>query len=673
MSDAVYNAARKKAEAAYNRALVRGQYPYISALDDMCDRNDIAAEVDLGVMDVPLSMVVGTRTRGRQNSFACNFMPLLKGSTEFATKWSHLYDYQVNEGINDPIKCYEYMNRLYVEEGNKRVSVMKYLGAYSILANVIRLVPKKNDTRASRLYYEYLDFYKVSELLDFTFTREGSYKRLAALLGQDLTTPWPEELRMNVRSAFNIFSEIYRKKGGDNLRISPYDAFLVYLTVDSLDGILHGSEEAIGAKISRSWNEFLTEENTASITLVDKPEVVPGAEAEPVSPSRSAVKTVVEAITGAGGPRYSAKNPLRVAFIHEKKGQASSWVYAHELGRNEIREAFGGVVETIAFEDCDTPEKVGKAIEAALTDEDDVIFTTSPMMVTTALKYAVDNPRTRFLNCSVNLSVNAVRTYYPRMYEAKFLMGIISAILSDNHKLGYCADYPIYGTIANINAFAIGASMVDPEVKVYLEWASMKNVNWEEALLAKGARIISGPDFIVPDEGTSRRYGVYRVEEDGSLTSLAAPLYQWGTYYKQLIRTILNGTWDDKRLTKRDEALGYWYGMSAGVVDIVQSAKLPYSLSKTLASLRRGIITGAISPFEGEIHSQTDLIQGPEAGPMPYQKIIDMDYLNDNVIGEIPPIQELKPDAEQTVKTVGVKDAVVAPTGNKDTEDPVTE
>lgn len=669
MSDAVYSAARRKADSAFNRALVRGQYPYISSLEDMCDRNDIAAEVDLGVMDVPLTMVVGTRTRGRSNSFACNFMPLLKVGTEFERKWSSLYDYQVNDGITDPIKCYEYMNRLYVEEGNKRVSVMKYLGAYSIRAHVIRMVPKKNDTRASRIYYEYLDFYRVTGLLDFTFTREGSYKRFAALLGQDLEKPWPDELKEDVRAAFNTFSTIYEKKGGDNLRITPYDAFLVYLTVDSLDGLLHATEDAIGAKISRSWNEFLTEENAASINLVDKPEEVSEPSVQPIR----TVKNVVGAITGAGGPRYSEKNPLRVAFIHEKQVQYSSWVYAHELGRNEISEAFGGAVETISFEDCDTPDKVAKAIEAAITDQDEVIFTTSPMMVTTALKYAVDYPRIRFLNCSVNLSVNAIRTYYPRMYEAKFLMGVIAAILSDNHLIGYCADMPIYGTIASINAFAIGASMVDPEARILLEWGSRKDVNWEEALISKGARIISGPDFIIPDDAATRRYGVYRVEADGSLTSLAAPLYQWGTYYKQIIRTVLDGTWDDKRLAKRDEALGYWYGMSAGVVDIVHSGKLPYALVKTIEALHRGIVGGSVCPFEGEIHSQEGIVQGPDAPPMPYQKIIAMDYLCDNVIGEIPPVRELRPDAGLTVLTVGVKDAVIAPTGNKDTEEPVTQ
>ena len=48
------------------------------------------------------------------------------------------------------------------------------------------------------------------------------------------------------------------------------------------------------------------------------------------------------------------------------------------------------------------------------------------------------------------------------MYEAKFLCGMIAGTLADNNRIGYIADYPIYGMTANINAFALGARMVNP-------------------------------------------------------------------------------------------------------------------------------------------------------------------------------------------------------------------
>ena len=181
-----YQNAKKLGEHAKRRAALSGQSPYLPALDDFLNPTDIASEEPLGILEVPLDLFAGTRTRGRQNAFACNFMPLLGDNSEFALKWAHLYDAQISEGLRDPVKAYEYLGRYYVEEGNKRVSVMKYLRAYSIHASVIRLVPKKTDEKHILAYYEYMDFYKVTGLNGFLFSEPGSYKRFAEIFGQNM-------------------------------------------------------------------------------------------------------------------------------------------------------------------------------------------------------------------------------------------------------------------------------------------------------------------------------------------------------------------------------------------------------------------------------------------------------------------------------------------------------
>ena len=148
-----YEKAKKLGEREYRRRLVKGQYPYLPSLDEMVSEIGRMPEISLGTAEIPMDMIVGTRTSGRKNAFAANFMPLMGIETEFAAKWSRLYDSQVEEGIRDPIKVYEFMNRFYVEEGNKRVSVMKFVGAVTIPANVIRIRPPRTDSEQSRLYY----------------------------------------------------------------------------------------------------------------------------------------------------------------------------------------------------------------------------------------------------------------------------------------------------------------------------------------------------------------------------------------------------------------------------------------------------------------------------------------------------------------------------------------
>ena len=117
---------------------------YLYILDDLLDNVEICGEINLGTTEIPIHKILGTRTSARSNAFAGNFMPLLPENTEFGAKWCKLYESHIREGIREPIKVYEYLNRYFVQEGNKRVSDLKYLGAVAIEARVTRLIPKRD-------------------------------------------------------------------------------------------------------------------------------------------------------------------------------------------------------------------------------------------------------------------------------------------------------------------------------------------------------------------------------------------------------------------------------------------------------------------------------------------------------------------------------------------------
>ena len=137
---------------------------------------------------------LGTKTVGRSSSFAGNFMPILREDTEFASKWINLSESQKDEGIRDPIKVYEYMNKFYVEEGNKRVSVMKYFGAVSIPGNVIRIVPKRTEEKENKIYYEFMEFYQAAPINYIWFSQEGSFAKLQKAVGKAPGEVWTEAM-----------------------------------------------------------------------------------------------------------------------------------------------------------------------------------------------------------------------------------------------------------------------------------------------------------------------------------------------------------------------------------------------------------------------------------------------------------------------------------------------
>ena len=189
---------------------------------------------------------------------------------------------------------------------------------------------------------------------------------------------------------------------------------------------------------------------------------------------------------------------LKIAFVYPKTPETSSWTYAHELGRLYLEQAFEGRVKTMAFDQAGTDGEVENAIDLAVAAGCNLIFTIAIQMVNASVRCAIRHPKVRIFNCSVKMPYSSIHTYYARMYESKFLIGAIAAALSRTEHLGYVADYPIYGEMANINAFALGARMVNPYVKVHLEWSKTEGQNARERLKQEGVVFISDNDMITP-------------------------------------------------------------------------------------------------------------------------------------------------------------------------------
>lgn len=634
-----YVKAKKQADKALRKAASEGRYPYLTSLDSFLPNYMTLAKVPVGVKDIPIRMIAGTVTESRQNSFTWNFLPTLRYYTEFGQKWSTLYDAQQAEGIHDPIKCFEYLNRFYVLEGNKRVSVLSYCGARSIAADITRILPTKSDDIDIRVYYEFLDYYKVTQLYGIVFSKPGCYARLATLYGRDLTEPWPIETVEDLRSDFNRFSDAYDAKGGENLRISAGDAFLIYLGFYHRQSLQEDTRSSIEKKIGLIWNELLSAENEENAALLDTPDT-----------SRKG-----NILTNLFNPVYTKEQPLRVAFLYSRPPKTSRWLYGHELGRNELNQTYEGVVDAICFDDCNTEEKLDAAFDAAAADLDEVVFTTSPDMMDASKRAAIRYPNMKILNCSIDLMSSAVRTYYPKMYEAKLIMGALAASYAEDHRIGYVADYPLNGNIANINAFAIGAAMIDPEVRILLKWSGIKNSRWEEEFNEQAIGVISGPDLIRPDEA-SRKYGVYKRLADGTIRNIAAPLWNWGQFYIQIVDTILDGSWNNRENISKEQAINYWFGFSSGAINVILSQNISYYSRKMAYLFQQGIENGTINPFCGELRSQTGLIQDAGGGSqLTNDQIIHMNWLNDNIIGSLPDPSQLTDTIHSTMERSGVQ------------------
>ena len=631
MSRADYTKAYKMGKKDYQARMLRGERPTLAVLDDIMPPLGCYYEVPLGLVQIPTDQIVGTKTDGRSNSFAGNFMPILQENSEFAAKWSSLSTSHVEEGIQDPIKAYEYMNKFYVLEGNKRVSVMKFFEAVSIPGDVIRIVPKRTEEKENKIYYEFMDFYQYAPINYIWFSQEGSFAKLQEAVGKKPGEMWTDEELLNFSAIYTTFSLVYKSRGGSKYRITPGDAFLSFITIYGYKTIEKMTTNELKEQLTKSWKEYALLQEEQDIDL----KMEPSQEKKPL----------LSRLLPVSSPK------IKAAFIYEKTPGTSAWTYAHELGRLYLEQTFPEELSTVRYENG-TQENADELIADAISQGCGLIFTTTPSFVQASLKAAIANPEVRILNCSLNTSHRYIRTYYSRMHEAKFLMGAIAGAMAENNNLMYIADYPIYGSIANINAFALGAKMINPRARVYLEWSTRKDVDIDERIRVTEASCISGRDMVIPEEG-SRFFGIYHMDGEHP-RNLAMPLYHWGKFYEQLIRTIMDGTWKHDEKTSSEKAINYWWGISAGVIDVICSQHLPIGTKRLVELLKATICEDQFNPFSGVLYSQTGVVvDDPERSLMP-EEIMEMDWLAENVVGTIPKKEELKDQAAPVVKQQGV-------------------
>lgn len=607
-----------------------------AVLDTILEQRHIIAptEVSLGLVSIPIERIVGTKSKGRSQSFSKNFYPILKENTEFAAKWISLCSAHLEEGIRDPIKAYEFMNEFYVEEGNKRVSVLKYFGAVSIPANVIRIIPPQNDDKETRIYYEFMDFYSLSEINDIWFSRTGSFARLQRLVGKLPNEPWSNEDRQNFHSAYAHFQKVFDSLNEKKISILVGDAFLYYINLYGYDSLFTDSATELKTKMKKTQDEFLLLQSDQSVALQ-------------MDPAENKKKNLLLRLIPAGTKK------LRVCFIYARTVESSSWSYAHDLGRAHLQQTFSDQVITSYYENA-TQDNIADYLQKAITEGNDIIFTTSPIFLRESLKAAIEHPDIKILNCSLNTSYKHIRTYYARMHEAKFLMGAIAGAMTDNDRIGYIADYPIYGNIAGINAFALGAQMVNPQATIYLEWSKRTQPVSESFFEEHDISIISGKDLAAPGM-YDQQFGLYHPSKD-SIWNMAMPVWNWGRFYEHMIRNVMNGSWkmdDEKDTTK---GLNYWWGMSSGIVDVICSHRLPIGTSRLIALLKETICRGDFNPFSGIMYSQNGIVKDKISDTLTPNEIITMDWLAENIIGSIPSKDDLDEPARDLAEIQGVKE-----------------
>ena len=628
-----YLSALKEGQREQARLTSLGKDPGPAVLEELLPDIGKLTVQELSCQEIPMDRIVGTRTRGRTSALTAGFLPLLPEGSEFALKWMSLCEANLSDaGIRDPILCYEYLGSFYVQEGNKRVSVLKHFGNALILSEIRRILPERSEEPRIRAYYEFVDFHRASGSYEIQFQKPGEYAKLLSALDKKPGEVWTDAERRRFSARYAYFKEAFSALNGQSKDLKCEDALLLWLRVYPYEQLSAMTGKELSKSLSGLWGDVQATADAESSQVSTAPqEEQPGLLTKLISP---------------------APKRLNVGMIYQQDEELSTWTRGHAQGAAHLRGAFPEQVTVREYRHADTPEQALALLDTAVEEGADLIFSTTPPLLDATLKAAVKYPKVRFLNCSAGIHLSSVRSYYCRIYEGKFITGLIAGAMAKNDLIGYVASYPILGVPASINAFALGARMTNPRARILLEWSCLEG-NAVEKLIARGAKVISNRDVPLPNAHYMGlgEYGTYLIDEAGRLCPLASPCWMWGKLYENLVRTVLNGSYDQK---KAPESINYWWGMDSGVIDVQMTELVPEGIRTLAASMMDQIKSGALLPFRRPLVGQDGEVKNDGSRDLSSRELLMMDYLLDAVEGAIPAYEELLPMSRALVRELGL-------------------
>lgn len=621
-----YARARKSALAETARREEAGLDPTLPVLDPYLKNFQVVSRQVLREYEIQVSNIVGTVHASRTEAFAFNFMPLLAENSEFAAKWMNLYTSAMEEGLRDPITVYEVYGRFFVEEGNKRVSVTKALGNPLIRARITELILDPKGMEDGDLYEAYLQFRKLTGISTLLMSRKRNYRKLLKLLDVSESHPLSAQRRDDLLALYAQFEGIFVQRAPERTKATASDAFLLFL-------------EVFGSDVSRVQTHAEMEKEFD--VLLPAIELYPhGLKAALLTASDVSERKPILSFLS---------EPVKAALIQPGDPQNSVWARAHEEAFEKMARTLGDKVIIRIWNDVNTAYEIEDALSEAVSWGANVVFTSHPIELPETNAFAARYPQIKFLNCSLNPENTAVRSYYTRGYEIQYLQGMAAGALSTSGRLGYIADYPIFGAIADINAFALGARAVRSDAKVYLDWSTTHSATNREFPMDIDLIFIGGQDFDLRSR-SGRQFGLFDVRS-GQFCKISSVAQKWDVFYTRIIYSILNRTYRSDEIHHNTPSINYWLGLSNGLMDIQFSDHLPLQTRRLISQIRDDIADQRFFVFEDLacVPSERDRLQS-----LSMEEIAHMDWFVDGVIGYLPDEDNLMPEAEKLVTLHGL-------------------
>lgn len=332
-------------------------------------------------------------------------------------------------------------------------------------------------------------------------------------------------------------------------------------------------------------------------------------------------ETTVEK-TGEGIP----KEDIKVGVLHlTDPAEGGGYTYTHDLGIQGMQQNLGlsdeQIVRKINVDDTDAAA-AETAIQECVDEGCQIIFTTSWGYMDPTEKMAEKYPDIYFCHgTGYKSNGNKFINYFGRIYQARYLSGIVAGMNTKDNKIGYVAAQGIDNSevTGGIDAFAIGVASVNPDAKIYVKvtnsWYDPKGEKAAaKELLDKGCDVMAQhcdtayPQIMAEDAGV---YGIgYNsdMRKETPNACLCSVIWNWSAYYTAAVQSVIEGTWTGEN---------YYGGMKEGLVEITDLADFcAEGTQEKVDEAKAKILSGECNVFDGVMETNTGDTVGEDGGTL---------------------------------------------------------
>ena len=335
--------------------------------------------------------------------------------------------------------------------------------------------------------------------------------------------------------------------------------------------------------------------------------------------------TEASAQTSDSKQTYISKDDMKVGVLYiSDPSEGSGYSYTHDLGIQGMQENLGlnsDQIERKIVDDSDAAA-TEKAIKECIDDGCRIIFTTSWGYMETTSEMAEQYPDVYFSHGTGYLSNGKnFNNYFGRIYQARYLSGIVAGMNTKSNKIGYVAaqDSSNSEVTGGIDAFAIGVESVNPDAKIYVvvtnSWYDAdKEKAASEQLLDMGCDVMAQHCDTAYPQTLAQDRGVYGIGYNSDMSKetpdscLTSVIWNWSAYYTSAVKSVMNGTWDGSN---------YYGGMAEGLVGITNLAGFAADgTQEKVDKATAAILSGENNVFDGVLETNTGDTVGSEGSTL---------------------------------------------------------